>query len=283
MPLIYTLISRQNTILTEYQIPDIGGNFPQITQTVLKRIAKSPVPPSNNSSNKTTADNIRERLLASTTSQSHHIDIENKTNENDDNDGEEDDNNTDTAAAAIKQSYIYDNYIYHYIYTPSNTLIYLVLTDREYNTATAYTYLEQIQQKFLNTFKPYDIAVSSAYQLHKFDSILESTVQSFNREYGISGDRKMTKINEQLSTVKDVMINNIDSVLERGEKIELLVDKSEMLNEESLRFKKSSKKLKYEKLLQAAKWYGMIALVILVVVYMLTAFGCGGLTLPNCR
>src|SRR6202011_4227502 len=78
MPLIYTLISRQNTILTEYQIPDIGGNFPQITQTVLKRIAKSPVPPSNNSSNKTTADNIRERLLASTTSQSHHIDIENK-------------------------------------------------------------------------------------------------------------------------------------------------------------------------------------------------------------
>lgn len=35
------------------------------------------------------------------------------------------------------------------------------------------------------------------------------------------------------------MIENIDRVLERGEKIELLVDKTEQLNQQAFRFEKS--------------------------------------------
>lgn len=42
------------------------------------------------------------------------------------------------------------------------------------------------------------------------------------------------------------MIENIDKVLERGERIDLLVDKSEALNEQSFVFKKNAKKLKDE-------------------------------------
>jgi hypothetical protein len=39
--------------------------------------------------------------------------------------------------------------------------------------------------------------------------------------------------------VKDVMIENIDRVLERGEKIELLVDKTDRLNQQAFKFEKS--------------------------------------------
>jgi vesicle-associated membrane protein 7 len=46
-------------------------------------------------------------------------------------------------------------------------------------------------------------------------------------------------VQAQIDTVKDVMIENIDRVLERGERIELLVDKTDRLNQQAFKFEKS--------------------------------------------
>lgn len=43
----------------------------------------------------------------------------------------------------------------------------------------------------------------------------------------------------QIDEVKDVMIENIDRVLERGERIELLVDKTDKLSQNARKFEKS--------------------------------------------
>jgi pyoverdine/dityrosine biosynthesis protein Dit1 len=47
-------------------------------------------------------------------------------------------------------------------------------------------------------------------------------------KYNNQKNDKIAKVQEEISQVKDVMIRNIDKVLERGEKIELLVDKTEV-------------------------------------------------------
>lgn len=44
-----------------------------------------------------------------------------------------------------------------------------------------------------------------------------------------------------VDSVKDVMVENIERVLERGEKIELLVDKTERLNQQAFKFEKTVK------------------------------------------
>ena len=49
----------------------------------------------------------------------------------------------------------------------------------------------------------------------------------------------ISRVQAQIDTVKDVMIENIDRVLERGEKIELLVDKTDRLNQQAFKFEKS--------------------------------------------
>lgn len=49
----------------------------------------------------------------------------------------------------------------------------------------------------------------------------------------------ISKVQAQIDTVKDVMIENIDRVLERGERIELLVDKTDRLNQQAFKFEKS--------------------------------------------
>lgn len=42
--------------------------------------------------------------------------------------------------------------------------------------------------------------------------------------------------------VRDVMIENIDKVLERGERLELLLDKTANMQGNSIRFKKQSRR-----------------------------------------
>lgn len=55
---------------------------------------------------------------------------------------------------------------------------------------------------------------------------------------------KHHKLYSDISDLKDTMVENIDKVLERGERIDLLVDKSENLNEMSFVFKKNAKRVK---------------------------------------
>lgn len=61
------------------------------------------------------------------------------------------------------------------------------------------------------------------------------------------------------------MINNIDKVLQRGEKIDLLVDKTEKLDEMTFVFKVHSREIGME--LWRRKWYGedMIHLMLLIM------------------
>lgn len=49
----------------------------------------------------------------------------------------------------------------------------------------------------------------------------------------------ISKVQAQIDSVKDVMIENIDKVLERGERIELLVDKTDRLNQQAFKFEKT--------------------------------------------
>ncbi|KAL1548363.1 vesicle-associated membrane protein 721-like protein [Salvia divinorum] len=54
----------------------------------------------------------------------------------------------------------------------------------------------------------------------------------------------LAKVQSQVSEVKGVMIENIEKVLDRGEKIELLVDKTEDLRSQAQDFKAKGTKLK---------------------------------------
>ena len=54
-------------------------------------------------------------------------------------------------------------------------------------------------------------------------------MDSFSRERDQSQER-VSRVQGEIEEVRQVMVENIDRVLERGEKIELLVDKAENLN-----------------------------------------------------
>lgn len=73
-----------------------------------------------------------------------------------------------------------------------------------------------------------------------FSPVLRRQIEHFNDP----GSDKISTMKSDLSDIKGVMVNNIEKVLERGERIELLVDKTDRLNQSSFKFEKTSRQLK---------------------------------------
>lgn len=73
-----------------------------------------------------------------------------------------------------------------------------------------------------------------------YNGIKETIPQNF--EY-INTEIKCLDIHKELDNVKNTMVNNISLLLQRGELLEDLVEKTEHLTEESKKFYKRSKKL----------------------------------------
>ena len=86
----------------------------------------------------------------------------------------------------------------------------------------------------------------------------------------------MYRLKGEIAEVKDVMRNNINKVLERGEKIELLVDKSEALAESATVFHKRAKTLKWAMCRENAKLWAIIIFVVVAVITVIVLVACGG-------
>jgi len=175
-----------------------------------------------------------------------------------------------------KLSYIYDKYIFHYMV--SDGLIYLCMTDREFARLVAFQFLSDIQKRFLASFGPRaKSAIAYAFQ-GDFGKVLQQQTENYNS----AKNDKLAKVQEEISQVKDVMIKNIDKVLVRGEKIELLVDKTEVLDQHAFKFKKNSRGLARAMCWKNAKLTVIIIIVLIVVLYGILALSCGGPSCPKC-
>lgn len=67
-----------------------------------------------------------------------------------------------------------------------------------------------------------------------------------------TNDQKINDINKSVQDVTDIMNNNIEKVIQRGEKIEDLNERTIRLKEQSIEFKNYTKKLACKEQLRAA-------------------------------
>lgn len=75
----------------------------------------------------------------------------------------------------------------------------------------------------------------------------------------------------------------MSSVFQRGEKIELLVDKTDQLEAHAFKFHRGARTLKRQMCLKNAKWIIAIVIVLAIVIYVILAIACGGANLPKCH
>ena len=142
---------------------------------------------------------------------------------------------------------------------------------RSFKRRVPFAFLDDVKNRFFATYGDKgQAAIAFAYN-EDFGRTIQKQLEFYN---GPQADQFAT-VHKKLDDVKNVMVQNIEMVLERGEKLELLVDKSEQLQLDSFRFQKSSKKLRQAMFWKKVKIYMLIACVVLVLLYIFLAVLCG--------
>ncbi|CAD7698204.1 unnamed protein product [Ostreobium quekettii] len=167
-------------------------------------------------------------------------------------------------------SYTQERHMYHVLIVDGIT--YLCMSEEGFGRRIPYAFLEDVKNKFVTTYGSAAMnAVAYEYSTD-FSRVLEQQMDYFSNDPNADA---ITRARGGIAEVKNVMIENIEKVLERGERIELLVDKTDHLSSEAFMFRKEARKLRNKMRWKNIKLALIIALIIFVIVMLITAFVCG--------
>ncbi|KAK1131081.1 hypothetical protein K0M31_017378 [Melipona bicolor] len=177
-----------------------------------------------------------------------------------------------------KLTYSQGQYLFHYIC--EDNIVYMCITDNNYQKSKAFLYLAEIKGRFLAAYGQ-DVQTALPYAMNTdFARTLASTMKHYNES-----SHKIDMLDSvlgDLDELKDIMSKSIDNVAMRGERLELLVNKTENLSTNSVTFRKTSRNLARSLFWKNVKIYVIVGLILIVVVYVIVSMSCGGLAWPKC-
>mmetsp|Transcript_14971 Transcript_14971/g.40963 ORF Transcript_14971/g.40963 Transcript_14971/m.40963 type:complete len:149 (+) Transcript_14971:2-448(+) len=139
----------------------------------------------------------------------------------------------------------------------------MCMAEEDFGRRAAFSFLEDIKNKFNATYGDKGKTALAYAMNEEFSRVLCKQME----HYGQSLDEdKIARVKADMDDVKNVMVDNIEKVLKRGEKIELLVDKTDNLNQQSIRFKKHSSQLRQAMWWQNAKLMMCVGAIVAVVI-----------------
>ncbi|XP_036601814.1 vesicle-associated membrane protein 7-like [Trichosurus vulpecula] len=176
-----------------------------------------------------------------------------------------------------KLTYSHGNYLFHYIC--QDRIVYLCVTDDDFKRSQAFSFLNAIKKRFQTTYGsraqtalPY--AVNS-----EFSSILAAQLKHHSENKNVD---KVVETQAQVDELKGIMVRNTDLVA-RGERLELLIDKTEHLVDSSVTFKTTSRNLARAMCMKNLKLTVVIIIIAaMIFIYIVVSVACGGLTWPSC-
>eukprot|EP00898_Chlorokybus_atmophyticus_P003531 jgi/Chlat1/4179/Chrsp27S04277 len=186
--------------------------------------------------------------------------------------------NTAAQNGDTRQSYSIERHIFHVL--ESDGLIFIAMADDTFGRRIPYAFLEEIRGRFTAMYGS-GAQTALAYAMNdEFSRILAQQMDYFSTNPNAD---TINRVRGEISEVKNVLVQSIDKVLDRGEKISLLVDKTDSLQSEAFRFKRQARQMKHRMWIRNLRMMALLAIIVLVIVLGISAFACGGITFPNCR
>jgi len=169
-----------------------------------------------------------------------------------------------------KMSYAYDRHYFHYYATDG--LIFLCMSDEQFPRRIAFAFLEDIKNRFLAVYKTtYKTALSFGMN-EEFSRVLKRQMEYYSYDPSVD---KIATVQKKVDETKKVMVENIERVLDRGEKIELLVSRTEHLQDQSYKFSQASKDLRWAFCFTNIKLWIALIIVVIILIWLISSFVCG--------
>jgi vesicle-associated membrane protein 72 len=193
-----------------------------------------------------------------------------------------------------KYTYSCDGYTFNYLI--DNGFVFLVVADESSGRSMPFVFLERVKDDFN---KRYGASIRNE-ETHPLadddddedDFLFEdrfSIAYNLDREFGPKLKEhmeycmthpeeisKLSKLKAHISEVKGIMMDNIEKVLDRGEKIELLVDKTENLQFQADSFQRQGRSLRRKMWLHNLRLKLMLGAAIFALLVLLWLVACGG-------
>ncbi|TFK36276.1 vesicle-associated membrane protein [Crucibulum laeve] len=170
-----------------------------------------------------------------------------------------------------KLTYVWEQYLFHYISEGGFT--YLVMADDSAGRRMPFAFLTDLQRKF--TSAP---SSSSAEEIpaHGLQGSFGPTISVLMHTYNTAppGD-ELTRAQTELNQVKDIMVQNVEQILSRGERIELLVDKTDVMAGQATAFRRGARNVRRQMWWRNKKILGLSVLVALMLIWVFAAQFCG--------
>jgi len=139
-------------------------------------------------------------------------------------------------ALGSRQSVKEAEYMVH-VFVRGDSLAGVAVSDHEYPPRVAHTMLTRLLEDFAGQISPAEWSAGAL--VSGFNGQLEAYMKKFEDP---KQSDPMSRMQDDLDETKIVLHNTIEAVLERGEKLDDLVDKSEALSMQSKAFYKTARK-----------------------------------------
>ncbi|TFK67211.1 VAMP/synaptobrevin-like protein [Pluteus cervinus] len=164
-----------------------------------------------------------------------------------------------------KLTYAWEQYNFHYISEGGFT--FLVMADESVGRRMPFAFLTELQRKFTATpssssSTSYDDTPAHGLQ-GTFGPVIASLVHTYNTA---PPSDELARAQTELNQVKNVMVQNVEQILSRGERIELLVDKTDVIAGQATAFRRGARTVRRQ------MWWKNTKVVILCMIFALLFF-----------
>lgn len=157
------------------------------------------------------------------------------------------------------RSYVYAGHTFNYLL--DKELIFLCIASMDAGTELVFQFLEEFRQGYSTRTR----AGSGSAQNAELTKMLMDVILQYN-EASSGGKTKVGRVEHELEGVTELMRDNIGKVMERGEKIESLLDKTSNMNQDSMSFRKRAKKYNNDLWWRDQRGQMLLGLLVLAVV-----------------
>lgn len=171
-----------------------------------------------------------------------------------------------------RMTYVYDEYVFHYVV--EGGICFLCMSDQQNKHRVPFAFLQDMKDSFTQKYGMEVPQRAIAFSLNEeFSKMIKERMDYYNSA-GSNVDG-LSAVKNQIEDVKGVMVENIEKVLERGEKIELLVDKTDRLNQQAFKFESSSRKLRQAMWWKNARWAAFLTVAGGFLIFFVSGMVCG--------
>ncbi|CAN6829559.1 hypothetical protein Bca4012_031703 [Brassica carinata] len=187
-----------------------------------------------------------------------------------------------------KYTYSCDAHTFNFL-VENNGFVFLVVADESTGRSVPFVFLERVKEDFK---KRYEASIKNDADDDEDDDFFAdrfSIAYNLDREFGpflkehmqfcMSHPEEMSKLSKlkaQINDVKGIMMDNIEKVLDRGERIELLVDKTENLQFQADSFQRQGRQLRRKMWIQSLQMKLMVGGAVLSFILIVWVVACGG-------